>query len=703
MKKKIVALICVLANLVTVTHAAEMGVCTLINHQGNADRVIKLADGVGAEWIRDGYNWEFLEQEKGVLSAENVSDKLLPETAKAHGKKLQMVLGFGNPVYNRLFQTSKVIMPEKSNSTYFNAWLNYVRFVANTWGDDIDAYSVWNEPNLRAFNKYEVGGDVYTELLKATYPILKDIDPTAVVTGGALSTGGVDYLEEMLAAGAGNYMDVLTIHTYRHETNGPEEDFRNVWDEYEAVLDKYSFTKEIWLDETGWYTGTAEDAKTEEQQAAYAVRSAVLWEDYLKDNNRKGRIMYYNLVDSGSDETDSEQNFGLADSDLVPKKSYNAVKTYNKTMKDLEFSSLEVNGTVYKAKYFNADTNNTTYVLWSTSDSAEEVSVDLLGDNVYIYNYVGNLLEEIKIPQATKTLSVTGEPTYVVCSNNVTQIEEATYDADKNILTVKGESGASEVSVRIMKDGVVSKETTKKVKGGRFTCEISPDVFGTIAVEVVPDEGVGDYKELSIDPTVDPNGKNIEFSEFRAGYAVGKENVTISCKTNTALEEEELTILVTQNPADVNSLTKEKIVHVGQTKVSGTEFTYGFEVPGETADLYKVYVGGSFVKKSSNKLLSPYVQVGAFNINLESGSVEVNVEAANENYYEGSFDIYVAQYNEDKCLVHFDKIECTIGVNGELTENYVLADIMKSDAVEVKAFIWDSSNLYPLYQVAECK
>ena len=67
MKKKIIALACVLANLATVTHAAEMGVCSLINYQGNADRIMKLADGVGAEWVRDGYNWEFLEKEKGVL------------------------------------------------------------------------------------------------------------------------------------------------------------------------------------------------------------------------------------------------------------------------------------------------------------------------------------------------------------------------------------------------------------------------------------------------------------------------------------------------------------------------------------------------------------------------------------------------------------------------------------------------------------
>lgn len=701
MKKKIVALICVIANLVTVTHAAEMGVCTLINHQGNADRVIKLADGVGAEWIRDGYNWEFLEKKKGVLSADNVSDKLLPETVNAHGKKLQMVLGFGNPVYNSLFQTSKVIMPEKLNNTYFNAWLNYVRFVANTWGDKIDAYSVWNEPNLRAFNKYEVGGDVYTELLKETYPILKDIDPTAIVTGGALSTGGVEYLEEMLAAGAADYMDVLTIHTYRHETNGPEVDFRNIWDGYEAVLDKYNFTKDIWLDETGWYTGTAENAKTEEQQAAYAVRSAVLWEDYLKDNNRKGRIMYYNLVDSGADETDEEQNFGLADSDLVPKKSYNAVKTYNKIMKNLEFSSLGVDGTVYKAQYSNADTNNTTYVLWSTSDNAEEVSIDLSGDKVYVYNYVGNLLEEIQAPSGTKTLSVTGEPTYVVCSNNVTQIKETTYDADKNIITVKGESGASEVTVRIVQDGVVGTEMTKKVRDGKFTCEVSPTVFGAVTVEVVPDEGVGEYKELSVEPTVNPNGRNIEFSEFKAGYAEGKESVTISCKTNTALADEELTILVTKESADVNSLTKEQIIHIGQTKVSGTEFTYDFGIPDECASTYQVYVGGSFAKQSSDKLLSPYIQIGAFTIDIESGSVEVNVEAANENFYEGSFTIYVTQYDIDGRLISAGKINGAVDADGELTESYNLAGFIDSDAVKVKAFIWDSFGLYPLYQTAE--
>ena len=702
MKKKIIALVCVLANLTATTYAAEMGVCSLINHQGNADRVIKLADGVGAEWIRDGYNWAFLEKEKGVLSADNVSDKLLPETAKAHGKKLQMVLGFGNPLYKTIFQSkSSVIMPEKSNTTYFNAWLNYARFVANTWGDEIDAYSVWNEPNLRAFNKYEVGGDVYAELVKETYPVIKEIDPDAIVTAGALSTGGADYLDEMLAAGAADYMDVLTIHTYRHETNGPEVDFRTVWDGYEAVLDKYNFNKDIWLDETGWYTGTAENAKTEEQQAAYAVRSAVLWEDYLKDNNREGRIMWYSISNSGSDLTDEEQNFGLADSDLVPKKSYNAVKTYNKLMKNQDFSSLDVSNTLYKAKYSNADTNNATYVLWSTSDNAEEITIDLSGDKVYVYNYVGNLIEEIEEPSGTKTLSVTGEPTYVVCSNNVTQIKETNYDADKNILTIKGESGASEVTVRISKDGAVSTETTKNVRDGKFTVEVSPEVFGTVNIAVIPDEGTGEEKELTVNPTVNPNGRNIEFSEFGAGYVVENKTVRITCNTDIELENEELTILVTQKGADKTALTKKQIVHAGQVNVNGNAFTYDFDLSDNASGVYQVYAGGSFAQNASEKLISPYVQVGTFTVSVESGSIEVKVEADNDNYYSDSFVIYVAQYDIDGRLICVNKIDATVNALGEFADSYNLSEVITADTEKVKAFIWDDANIFPLYKTAE--
>jgi len=698
--KKFVALICVLANLVTATFAAEMGVCTLINYQGNADRVIKLADDIGAEWIRDGYNWAFLEKEKGVLSAENVSDKLLPETANAHGKKLQMVLGFGNTLYNNIFQTSTVIMPQKSNSKYFDAWLNYARFVADTWGDEIDAYSVWNEPNIRAFNKYEVGGDVYTELLKETYSVLKETDPDSIVVGGSLSTGGVNYLEEMLEAGAAEYMDVLSIHTYNHDSNGPEENFRAIWDGYEAVLDEYNFNKDIWLDETGWYTGTAENAKTEKQQAAFAVRSAVLWEDYLKDNNRNGRIMWYDLVNTGADETDEEQNFGLVDSDLVPKTSYNAVKTYNKLLKNLDFSALDKAGTLYKGVYANA--NNTTYVLWSTaSGNAEEVSVELSGDKAYVYNYVGNLIEEIESPTGVKTLSVTGEPTYVVCSKNVTQIKDVSYDADKNILTVKGESGAENVTVRIVQNGTVESEATKKVRDGKFTCEISPNVFGKVTVEVVPNAGVGEDKELVVNPTVNPNGRNIEFSEFKVGYVVENETAAIRFKTNVALNNEELTILVTKKEANPTSIAKEQIVHTGQKKISGTEFTYDFGVFGNMPGIYQVYVGGSFTNNVSNKLISPYVQVGAFTLTVESGVAEVKVEAENENNYEKSFVIYIAQYDINGVLISVDRIEDTVSADDDLAKSYQASDAIKSDAAKIKAFIWDSISFSPLYHVAE--
>ena len=43
------------------------------------------------------------------------------------------------------------------------------------------------------------------------------------------------------------------------------------------------------MTENGYYTGTADNSKSEELQAAYTIRQTVIWEDYLRNNNRNGK------------------------------------------------------------------------------------------------------------------------------------------------------------------------------------------------------------------------------------------------------------------------------------------------------------------------------------------------------------------------------------------------------------------------------
>ena len=83
------------------------------------------------------------------------------------------------------------------------------RSVFGCWGDGTDEY---------------YGGRAYAEMLKVAYPAIKAQDPGAVVLNGGLlldrPSGGNDthprFLEGMLEAGGGDYIDILSFHAYSH-------------------------------------------------------------------------------------------------------------------------------------------------------------------------------------------------------------------------------------------------------------------------------------------------------------------------------------------------------------------------------------------------------------------------------------------------------------------------------------------------------
>lgn len=89
-----------------------------------------------------------------------------------------------------------------------------------------DAIEVWNEPNIdREWPAGQISGESYTQLLRQAYPAIKEANPDTMVIsgalaptgffGGACTVNGCDdkpYLEQMVAAGALDYMDCIGVH-----------------------------------------------------------------------------------------------------------------------------------------------------------------------------------------------------------------------------------------------------------------------------------------------------------------------------------------------------------------------------------------------------------------------------------------------------------------------------------------------------------
>jgi hypothetical protein len=105
------------------------------------------------------------------------------------------------------------------------AFTNFVKAFATKYGSDVSAYEIWNEAN---FDQYydPISPASYTAILKAVYPALKAIDPSATVVAAGLGAGSttaatmnpVDFVAAMYAAGAKGYFDALAFHPYQETT-----------------------------------------------------------------------------------------------------------------------------------------------------------------------------------------------------------------------------------------------------------------------------------------------------------------------------------------------------------------------------------------------------------------------------------------------------------------------------------------------------
>jgi hypothetical protein len=180
---------------------------------------------------------------------------------------------------------------------------DFCHAMAERYRGRVQAYQVWNEPNLaREWGGWPPDPVAYVELLRVCYVGIKIADPDALVISAGLSPTGnglpaaipdIEYLVGMYEAGAAPYFDLLGVHApgflYPPEVS-PEEVaaerdghrffcFRHVEDAREVMVSYGDADKQVAVLEMGWTTDPREDspyhwhAVTEEQQADYMVRA----------------------------------------------------------------------------------------------------------------------------------------------------------------------------------------------------------------------------------------------------------------------------------------------------------------------------------------------------------------------------------------------------------------------------------------------
>lgn len=178
----------------------------------------------------------------------------------------------------------------------------YCRTLSERYQGQIDAYQVWNEPNLtREWAEQPPNPAAYVELLAACARGLRAGDAEALIISAGLSPTGTrdlsalpdeEYLWEMYAAGVSPHFDVLGLHAPGYslppETSAEEAQaqdlarwarFRHVEDMRAIMVANGDAHKQIAITEMGWTTDSRSDSiyswfgVSAEQQADYLVRA----------------------------------------------------------------------------------------------------------------------------------------------------------------------------------------------------------------------------------------------------------------------------------------------------------------------------------------------------------------------------------------------------------------------------------------------
>ncbi|AGF73602.1 cellulase family glycosylhydrolase [Corynebacterium halotolerans] len=209
----------------------------------------------------------------------------------------------------------------------------FAEAVAARYGDRVDAYEIWNEPNLARFWP-DPDPDAYAELLAESSPRITTADPGAEIISGGLapatnmpgySVAGLDFLGRLYELGAHDHLTAVAVHPYsypeRPSGNSRWNGFRQLRDYRELMSSHGDGAKRIWLTEygapTGGDGGVSERAQADMVVEALRITSSESW---------LGPIFLYTMYDLDLGADDRESYFGLLYGPGAPKPAFTAVR-----------------------------------------------------------------------------------------------------------------------------------------------------------------------------------------------------------------------------------------------------------------------------------------------------------------------------------------------------------------------------------------
>jgi hypothetical protein len=290
----------------------------------NIARQFELMAAMKMSWVRIDIDWSAVESQRGQFDW-GYSDAIVREAA-ARRMNVLTVLAY-TPAWTRSSASSNYA----ARPDHLDDFANFTRAAAERYAaQGVHAWEIWNEPNTHKFWPSRPDAKEYGRLFRAASDAIRGVDAAATVLIGGLAPNYGDdesdidpasYLEQLYADGTAQLADGIAAHPYSFpalpmDTVQPMVGGFKDLPKLHGVMDAHGDgQKKIWITEFGAPTGTGPNAVSEDAQSTallQARREVAAWP-------WAGPLMYYELVDGGTDLTDIEQNFGVYRHGLAPK------------------------------------------------------------------------------------------------------------------------------------------------------------------------------------------------------------------------------------------------------------------------------------------------------------------------------------------------------------------------------------------------
>jgi len=292
--------------------------------------------GSGATWIRVPFSWYLIEETLESPRQYNWghADTHTISAQPRHGQFEFIVILGGNPDWASNLRNGPLYDP-----VGIDGFVDFVSAAVERYDGDgyndapgnpvVNYWEIYNEPDSGPNNhnptKVAWGddGDKYAELLEILYPVIKAANPNARLVFGGMAydwfeeQGGPfvrSFLDDVLAAGGGDYFDIMNYHFYpaywNNWTSPQSPGLLEKANYIKGKLASYGYpNKPFLITEAGWHSNDHPVFPSDEEiQARYVVElftqsaaaraEAMIW--YELHDPLDGRIWENGLITLGS-------------------------------------------------------------------------------------------------------------------------------------------------------------------------------------------------------------------------------------------------------------------------------------------------------------------------------------------------------------------------------------------------------------------